>query len=52
MQKRKRTSARLLVNNILTKGTIIMCYAPVILYVYSSVIKDCVCNIYANKPDI
>ena len=44
-------SARLLLNNILSKGTIIVCFAPVILYVYTSVIKDCVCHIYANKPD-
>jgi len=51
MQRRKTMSARLLLNNILSKGTIIVCFAPVILYVYSSVIKDSVCNIYANKPD-
>jgi len=31
--------------------TIVMCYAPIVLYVYSYVIVDCICNKTANKCD-
>ena len=31
--------------------TIVMCYAPIVLYVYSYVIVDCVCNRNANSYD-
>ena len=31
--------------------TIVMCYAPIVLYVYSYVIADCICNRYANSCD-
>ena len=31
--------------------TIVMCYAPIVLYVYSYVIADCICNRNANKCD-
>ena len=31
--------------------TIVMCYAPIVLYVYSYVIADCICNRNANSCD-
>ena len=31
--------------------TIVMCYAPIVLYVYSYVIVDCVCNRNAKNCD-
>jgi len=31
--------------------TIVMCYAPIVLYVYSYVIADCICNRNASKCD-
>ena len=31
--------------------TIVMCYAPIVLYVYSYVIADCICNRNAKNYD-
>ena len=31
--------------------TIVMCYAPIVLYVYSYVIADCICNRNAKSYD-
>ena len=31
--------------------TIVMCNAPIVLYVYSYVIADCICNRNANSCD-
>ena len=31
--------------------TIVMCYAPIVLYVYSYVIADCICNRNPNSCD-
>ena len=42
---------RLLLNKVVRKGTIMLYYAPVIVYVYSYVLYDCICNKNVNSSD-
>ena len=48
MKTQRLQRVKRLLNNVVTTGSIIMYYAPVIVYVYSYVLKDCICNKNVN----
>ena len=49
--REKMPRAKTIIKRLGETCTIVMCYAPIVLYVYSYVIVDCICNRNAKNCD-
>ena len=49
--REKMPRVKTIIKRVGESCTIVMCYAPIVLYVYSYVIADCICNRNANSCD-